>query len=669
MRSKRTFRFGASYMYPVSGSLKISLTGALNGLNLNNIAVTLKYTDMQETTLDLLRAEGWEIRRNSVVAYGKEFPLVHPFPIYSKLYREETNPDLKYLFLTKMHHMLWPKDVLTWNYWTERRFKAYCEGWRITSWASGKSTGKSVDAAKLAVLDWIADPRGTGVIVASTTLESIKARVYGYVLSYVKSMALDIPFQLMRSNPPKILFDRDDELHSISTIAAAKGRDNSAIQNYIGRHPKRKLVLILDEGPDLDPIILESLPNLEKEGGNFQVLVLGNSNSKMDLHGILSTPKDGWGSVNPTVSTQWETTQKQGLCLFFSCYESPAIFEKDPVKKKALTKFLITSEQIEEKQKEYGDMSDAFWRFVLGFWRESSTDPVVVSKEFLNSFDVVRKAEWSGMHELHIVGGLDPAFSTGGDQCVLRLAVLGQTTGGQVVLDYRGDSLLFKIPITVQSDKSAELQIADQVKAICEKYNCRLEHICIDANGQGRALGETIRLRWGALKPPIKIYSTRAGHISKNSFDVVIKNSHELWFTFREFIQNGQIKGLDPIATAQLTNRLEVTNPKTFKKELESKREYKVRMGAIIPSLARSPDEADAAALALQSAIINFGFFPGQRREIRKVEGFEHEKYLAYKEQLRAVQEQKREVDLAPPTATFSGGLEDFVKIKSITPF
>lgn len=614
---------------------------------------------MSKELITLLEKEGWEIGRNNgvytVKAYGELFPLAHPFAIYGKLFRKEKNPELKFTFMHRMHDLLWPDDIITWNAWSEKRYRTYCEGWRIISQASGASTGKSVDAAKVALIEWLSDPKGTAVIVASTTIESLSSRVYGYLTRYLKDARVPIHYNLIRSAPPKILFDRDDIIHSISAIAAAKGKDESAIANYIGRHPKRKLLLVLDEGPDLDPVILNALPNLEAGQNNFQCIVLGNSNSKFDLHGALSTPKNGWSSIDPMVDTQWETTQSRGICLYFNAYHSPAIYETNPDKKRALSKFLPTAEDIESKKQTMGERSDSFWRFVLGFWKSTSTDDTVISKEFLENFRPGDRAEWSGLHPLSVVAGLDPAFSTGGDKCILRLAILGQTTSGQIVLDYRGDELLFPIPISAHSEKSAELQIADRVIDILKQYNCEIHHLCIDANGQGRALGEVIALRARAFRPPVKIYSTRGGNQAVRSFDVVVKTNHELWFILREYLQHGQIKGLDAEAMRQFTSRL--VKVKGGKQLLESKVEYKVRMSAVSSSMAHSPDEADAASLALQSAIINFGFTPGQRKDVESVTGFLHEKLWVF-QQTRLVEERAKE-KLGPPIADFMGDASD----------
>lgn len=619
---------------------------------------------MDKVLLELIKRENWEIREEKVIVEGIEFPLVHPVAIHLKLYRVSKNPELKYQHMLAAHDYIWPKGKETWHYWTERRFREHCSGYNYISYAGGASTSKSYDAAKIALLFWLSNPRGHAVIIASTTLHSLGARIWGYVMSMINSMSIEFPYVYMRSQPPKILFERDDAQHGIFAAAAKQGDDDAAIRDLIGRHPKDGMLFIADEATDMPVALLKALPNLESGQDFFQAMFIGNSLSKFDLHGSVSTPRLGWGSVNPIKDVKWETNQKNGICLFFSCYESPAIHESDIVKKKRLGKFLITQEEIDEKEKLYGKNSDSFWRFVLGFWKSTSTDSTVVSREFIDAFRVFDRAQWLGIEPLVLVGGLDPAFSTGGDQCVLRFGMLGQTVDGDIVLDYRGESLLYRIAITARSDKSADLQVADRVLEILEQVRCPLHHVCVDANGQGRALGELIRERGRLFKPPIKIYSTRGGNIAVNSFDVVVKSYHELWFAFRSFIQGNQIKGLDLKTVNQLTTRLIVQNEKTLKQQLESKIVYKKRMGSIMPSLAHSPDEADAAALCLQSAMLNFGFVPGQRRDIPKMNGFAHEKlFMAQKLQMSEVNN-----GVEDRVATFTSDPSELVKHRQFTP-
>ncbi len=614
----------------------------------------------------LILAEGWEIIVEDdlpyVMAMGEKIKYAHPFSIWGKLSKTTGNPEVKYTCFRNMHKYAWPEYEVTWNYWDERRLRAFCEGYTYISYAGGGSTGKSDFSARYALLWIMASPKTRTVLVASTTLQALSTRIWGYISRFLNQIAIPFPLQLYTGNSPKILYDKRDPIHGMYALAAGKGTDEKAISNWIGRHPKEGILVILDEATDLDPVLLKSLPNLESGGIDFQCLVIGNSCSKFDLHGCLSTPLVGWKNLNPMEVVSWPTSQKNGICLYFNPYESPAIHEKDEIRRKALSRFLITKERIEEKKKQYGEDSDGFWRFVLGLWKEDSEDETVISQKFIQTFNVRDTAEWSGRVPLKIVAGLDPAFSQGGDKCILRLAVLGQSVNGQMLLDFRGEQLKFIIRINPRDERSAELQIADKVIEVLNNYGCPLSNLCVDSNGQGRALSEVIRLRARTIESPLKIYSTRQGNTKHESFDVIVKTNYELWFEFRNYIQSNQIRGLDMESTVQLTSRL--VEVKGGKQYLEPKPAYKARMGTINPSQAHSPDEADAASLALQAAIIKYGFVPGMARKVDTYESFALEKMAAF-HQARVVEEDHRaEVRLSND---FSCNIYDATAVK--TPF
>ncbi len=625
---------------------------------------------MDPNTIRLLDAEGWERREGKVWVYGRSFPVVHPCLIHLKLYRVETNPEIKFRHMKAAHDYLWPQNICTWNYWTERRFREHCGDKNYIGWAGGSSTGKSNDAALIALMFWLAAPKKRAVIIASTTLESLGARVWGYATKFLSSMKIKMNFTYLGGNSPKILpaFDKSegqirDSIHGIFAVAAKQGSDESAISSWIGRHPEDALMVILDECTDLNPAISKAFVNLDSSEKPFQLIAIGNSNSFNDLHGAICYPKDGIDNINPEM-IRWETTQKNGVCLFFSCYESPAVHELDPAKKKLLSRFLITQEQITEKEKLYGKDSESFSRFVLGFWKSKNSETTIVSENFLELKRVSEPTEWSGLSEVYYVAGLDAAFSTGGDQCLLQLAMLGQNTRGNVVLDFKGEELLFKIPIVAKVNTPAEIQIANKVVEILQRYRIPCHHLVTDANGQGRAIAGTIMLSYpGATKPPIKMYSVKTGIKAVNSVDVVIKNIYDLWTDVRSYMETDQIRGLNSIAMQQFGHRLITSldaRGKPTTPQLESKAAFKKRMGSINPSLARSPDEADAVALCLQSAIENFGFKLGETKPLPTHMDFASQKYWIWKQGIK-LEQQEHKAEPISLGVGFDKPLTDFI--------
>ena len=479
------------------------------------------------------------------------------------------------------------------------------------------------------------------------------------MLRALNEITIDIPYGIKNTPPPSINPVPPDFIHGIYGIAAKQGTDEEAIKNIIGRHPKNALLLVLDEATDMPTAIINALPNLQKGlEDRFQAIAIGNSNSTTDLHGSLSTPKNGWDSIDPAKHFRWETTQPGGVCLYLNPYDSPAIHETDPKKKAALSVFLMTEDKLLKAEREEGIDSDGFWRFTMGFWRSRSTNKTIVSENFLREYDPTRHAEFSGKHELAICAGLDPAFTAGGDKCILRLAVLGHHVNGKMVLDYRGDAFVFKINILAHTGLSVEKQIATQVIDICKRYNVPLNTLCIDASGQGRGLADVIQLLSGQGLTPTKIYSTNVGKKKDASaYDIVISSAYEMWSTGRLYINHGQIFGLDALAYNQLHNRLIIE--KGGKKDLERKQDYKNRMSITSSALGRSPDEADAAMLCLQSAIIHHGFYPGQTRDIVNYSSDTARAFDIARKQYIQQQEQSRVFKLQ---GTYSKGIASLLK-------
>jgi hypothetical protein len=579
--------------------------------------------------------------KHQVKVYGKVFPLNHPAPIHLELYRSLEDPILRCKHLKAAHHLFWPDFIKTWNYWDERTFKAVCEDWKYISLAGGASTGKSHRMARLAILFYLANPSQRLVITASTTLGASTARIWGYITRFIDTMAIPYKLHFYTGNNPRIIFNKKDPIHGMYSVAAAKGTSQKAISNWIGKHPDEALLLILDEAPDLDPILLDAVPNLDQQGIEFKCVPIGNSADQNDLHGALSTPEKGWDSIDPMTNNFWETTQKRGCCLFFNCYESPAIHEPNIIKRKGLERFLISEQSIEDKKLQYGEDSVAFWRFVVGFWRSDALESAVITKKFLSHFNATVRTEWSGIIPLQICGGIDPAFSTGGDNCVVRLAVLGQEITGKIVLDFMHERLLFKIPVLASSADSAEMQIATGIINVLKQHQCPFENCALDITGVGRALGELIRMKGNYTGQPIRVLTIPSGRRVVKSFDAQPITPIKLWAAYRDFIQHDQIRGLDKQTVYQLTSRL--TEWKNGKEVLEAKQDYRRRVAAINPTLAHSPDEADAGALCIQAAITRLGFFPGQFSELpenidegyRKLAAFDLRQYKEAEEARR----------------------------------
>ena len=631
--------------------------------------------------ITLIQDTGWKVREHNgkhvvITPYENEIgplPIKHPVLLHLDLYRKLSSSDRRYDHMISAHNMLWPESIL--HEWTERRFRVHCENFNYITLAAGASASKSYDIAKLAILFWYANPQERNVTIASVTLSSLMTRVWGYLTSHIRTMAVPLPYKYFRSNPPKILFElpsqgrnkiEDDTLHGIFSVTAKIGDSDQAIATWIGKHPKDRILIILDECTDMPMAITKSFGNLNSHPEKFQLIGIGNSNSTMDLHGVLSTPKNGWDSVSIELQ-QWDTVQPRGTCLYFSPYESPAITDPDPKRRAVLEKFLMGESNLIQKEAELGKESEQFYRWVLGFWKSRSSERTVFTEKFLKDdiFYQSGRPEWSGLYPLIKVAGLDFAISIGGDKCLLRIAHVGHTIDGKIKIDFGEETRLFVLYLTVSSPHSLERQIAEQTIDILTQHRVSLDHLAIDCTGQGRAIGEviallnTLRHHPLGFGQPMKIYSMSPHNTTKkknSAPDIMPMSAETLWLELREYAERGHLSGLDGAAQYQLTNRRYISDETggKLRERLESKQEYKQRMSAI--GFSHSPDEADAAALIIQLVKKRLGIQPG---DVWNHKPGPQDQYGYEKLQVHLAEKEKKYKTLQPD---FSGGLEVYVK-------
>lgn len=478
-------------------------------------------------------------------------------------------------------------------------------------------THNSADTAAYAICFFYANPTERNVTIASVTMESLLTRVWGYLTTYIRTASIPLPHKYLTSKPPKVLYPiqqanryaiKDDTIHGIFAVTAKKGDSDQTISTWIGKHPQDKILLILDECTDMPINITKAFANLNSHSEKFQLIGIGNSDDTTDLHGTLSTPQAGWDSIS-IETPQWPTTLKNGICLYFSPYDSPAITDPDPLRRQQLEKFLIGHENLLNKEIELGKNSEQFYRFVLGFWKSKSAGQTVISEKTLDDPQYYEQSTpiWSGFYPFIKVAGLDPAFSVDGDNAILRILTIGHSIDNKLIIDAGNTQSLYYLKMT--RDLDLVTQLVDQSFDILKYHKIPLSHLAIDVTGQGRALGtlfiERNRNQGFPLGDghPLKLYSMAAHNKTKKyqaAQDIYPTNSYELWNSVLNYIQHKTIFNLDPKTIYQFTNRKIIRQELNGKltHRLESKREYKNRTSAY--GQAHSPDEADATALGVQ---------------------------------------------------------------------
>lgn len=473
-------------------------------------------------------------------------------------------------------------------------------------------THNSHDAGMIALLFWLANPKERIVLVASTSLNDLQTRIWGYIQRFYMmehNKNIVMPGKIFAANQsPKILYDKNDTQHGIFAVPLKPGKDSKPSSNLIGRHAKDAFLAIIDEGTDVNPGFLDAKDNWEQGVNSFQLMVIGNSNSKFDPHGLLSKPIGGWHTVNPDTDTEWET--KQGICLYFDCYQSPAIIEKDPDKKKKLGKFLFTEEKIEAAKVSRGENTPGFWRFVRGFWPEDDVIQSVLSLVICDKFHVEEKSMWDGTKSLIRIAGIDPAFHSDGDDCVFRWATLGiNDVTGKMTLDFGGKKNIHYIKINDRSDEPPEYQIMNACKKLCKELGIQERNVAVDTWGAGSGFGALIEKEWS--KDIMHVESSGratdtliASQSDERASDVYDRRVTELWFSMRELVLGDQIRGLDTVSIEQFCTRTYETKGRKY--SIEQKKDYKLRLGKV-DNHYKSPDEADAATFIIDLARQAYG--------------------------------------------------------------
>lgn len=534
--------------------------------------------------------------------------------------KKQKSPYPVYHHLKKAYCNIWPHYEKTWNPWTTTTFQTFANrGFQVVSLAGGGSVGKSMNAAAYALEWWWANPTQRTVLVASTTIDALKKRIWSYIGSlYLQGERLGMPGILTMNPSPRIQHSKKDTKHGIYTVALKSGDVDRTLADLIGIHPEDDLLVIVDEATDVTPAIVEAIGNWDSPAHGFQMIAIGNSDKRDDTHGLLCEPLGGWDSVSPDTHDRWLT--KYGICLYFDCYKSPHYLF--PENKN--WRFLVGAESIKKKTAIWGTDHPNFWRFVRGFWSKSTESKTILTKDIINKKQLDKPAHFASSDVIYFAG-LDPAYTEGGDRCVLRIAKYGADISGKMKLDFLGKQGIHILPLSQKSTEPIGSQIALQTDKILKQYSIPPEHLVVDCWGIGLLLQDSFKSMKGYgntnfLNSGGKVIDT---YISLDENEEEQKESEiydrrvtQLWLNFQKFSLSGNIAGLDPGAGLEFC--LRTWEYKNKKQRLQTKAEFR-DAGLASATGNKSCDLADPCVFILDLAR-SFGFYPGMESSAN----FEH---------------------------------------------
>lgn len=239
-----------------------------------------------------------------------------------------------------------------------------------------------------------------------------------------------------------------------------------------------------------------------------------------------------------------------------------------------------------------------YWKWCEGFPAPAGVGNTVMDEVMISKYDA--RGKHTFLSEAVMMAGLDPAF--GGDRCILQFGVMGDLTAGK-----KGVQLTKTVEIRTLATSAHEVdyQIAQETIALCKKEGVKPEHLGVDATGTGRGVfshltsdwGQCVRVEFGGMASE-KPASTEDPRPSVEVYD---RRVTELWYSCRELLIAGQLKGLSQEAVNEFCFR--TYELKARKIKLQTKEEMKKKFG-------KSPDHADAVSILVEVARQN-GASPG----------------------------------------------------------
>jgi len=494
-------------------------------------------------------------------------------------------------------HLLWTKEGINprcdfrISPWTEMRVYAFCESeYKIDdenfqTWWGPASAGKTTDSAIILLTYWLAAPDETAVTVCSTTKEMLTQRIWGEMVKYYTMYDGTLPGKYMSSKTQITLKDENTK-NCIRGIAVADGSPQEAKNNIIGVHNVYN-VLCIDEmqHPKMSPAV-EAITNLSTGCREFKFLGMGNPDSWLNPLGIESEPTDGKKSITPDMDG-WPT--KRGKTKYYDGYKSPGITDPDKFP------FLLQQKDIDKTIEDFGEDHPHFWSMRRGFIPPAGLINTVFTEEMLVSYGMQDPPEWLETPE-HCAA-VDPAYSSGGNNCILYPFMVGMAKPGIKVIAFAKPQ---KITIEASSKEPITMLLARKIVEWCNLNGIKPNRLALDTSVSQFMLADVIesslykfgagvlRVNFGgsASANPISDSDTKPGH------EAYANRVTELWYSLAQLGRSGMIRGLKDYDTCRQLCMRRLSESRNKRIAIETKKDMKKRLNG------NSPDEADAAAVA-----------------------------------------------------------------------
>lgn len=517
--------------------------------------------------------------------------------------------------------LLWPD--MDFHRWTELIVDEFLKSPGRTAVFGPSSSSKSFTFSRAALVMFYARPKGTTVLISSTTLDALKRRIWGYVTDSDKQARARYPHLAGSMIESKLMLLADEATEEgrsfkdgIVGVACRVSGQFRGMDAYIGSK-NEVMILVCDECQFMQMGFLDGLANLESNERCYAAL-MGNLPDIHNPLGKAAEPKCGWDALPDTEKTRvFDTRWQNGRAIQLIGMDSPNL---DFPEGQEPYRNLIGRRYIEQCAENYGRESDKFNMFASGKIPRSSMDRTVFTKAQCVKFNASERVVWG--HEKLVRGyGLDAAYSgIGGDRTVGAPWIFGKDASGQWRF-WIGDLKIY--PGSSSSKMSHSEAIALEMRSECEAHGVPPEHCFYDGTGRSELTSALAKL-WSPMVVPVEFggaASERPGFTGERHFgndqqgdfktcrELFDRFVTELWFAHRECILSNQMRGLSEVAIEEGSQR-KWELVRGAKYCIETKEDMRERG-------LRSPDLSDCIVVSLEGAR-RLGFPLGKLAQTRK---------------------------------------------------
>lgn len=513
--------------------------------------------------------------------------------------------------------LIWPEIV--WHKWNTLFLKEYLAH-RTIGVIGPASSGKTNDAALVALVDYYPYPDRTTVICCSTTKERLEDRIWGEIKSLHKRAKERInwlPGNLIEGRMRIItdqrseFFEGRDFRNGLVGVPCKKGDSYVGLGDFAGIKNKR-VRLFGDELSLLPRVFVDAISNLDKNP-DLKAVGLGNPKETTDALGVFCEPAEhlgGWdGGIDQMPETKsWQTRRPNGICIQFVGTDSPNLDGKLGIP-------LITQEQIDRDVAFYGRESQWFTMMNQGMMPKGQGSKRVITRQMCLKFGAMEEPLWLNQTRTKI-GFLDAAFrGVGGDRCVFGELQFGPEVNSDTPAEIasaiinqqpnkpRHRQILALIdwvivPVNPIDKELPEDQIANFVRGQCMGRGIQPENFFFDAGMRSSLVSSFARL-WSPNIVPIDCGGKPSERPVSSQITMLCKDYYskfitELWYSVRYVIEAGQFRGMTEDVMLEGCAR-EWGRVGNNKIEVEPKEKMKEKTG-------RSPDLFDALAIGVEGA-------------------------------------------------------------------